>query len=297
MSRSMALLTVALAGIFWASGGVAVQDFFAHTTKTAMELTNIRMTSAGLIMLLIAWRLGGLRRSVDILNREPRRWLDTAIYGAIGVVIMQFTYFKGIETGGAAAATVIQYSCPAFVVIWQSLYNRRLPKRGEVIAVVLATLGVLLLVTGGDFSKMLVPLECIAWSLSSGAAFAFSAIYPKHLFALKIDQYSLTALGMIIGGLATFALIDDVDWRPFFDAGVRFDVIWIILIATVGAFLCFNAGLKYVTPEEASVTATTEPAASVMISYFMFGTVFGSIELIGIGLVILAILCPTFIQK
>ena len=165
------------------------------------------------------------------------------------------------------------------------------------IAVVLASIGVILLVTGGDFTKILVPLECVAWSLASGAAFAFSAIYPKHLFAMKIDQYSLTALGMILGGLSTFFLIDDVDWRPFLDAGVRFDVIWIILIATVGAFLCFNAGLRYLTPEEASVTATTEPAASVVISYFLFGTVFGSIELIGIGLVILAILCPTFIKQ
>ena len=297
MNRTTALLSVAMAGVFWASGGVAVQDFFAHTTKTAMELTNIRMTTAGFIMLLIAWRLGVLKKSVAILNQNYRRWIDTAVYGIIGVVIMQFTYFKGIETGGAAPSTVIQYSCPAFVVIWQSLYNRRFPKLGELIAVVLAMIGVLLLVTGGDFTKMLVPLECIAWSLTSGAAFAFSAIYPKHLFALKIDPYSLTGLGMVIGGISTFAMIDNADWRPFLDAGVCFDVIWIILIATVGAFLCFNAGLKYVTPEEASVTATTEPAASVVISFFMFGTVFGSIELIGIALVIVAILCPTFIKR
>lgn len=297
MNRTTALLSVAMAGVFWASGGVAVQDFFAHTTKTAMELTNIRMTTAGFIMLLIAWKLGVLKKSVSILNRNPRRWLDTAVYGIIGVVIMQFTYFKGIETGGAAPATVIQYACPAFVVIWQSLYNRRFPKLGELIAVVLAMIGVLLLVTGGDFSKMLVPLECIAWSLASGAAFAFSAIYPKHLFAMKIDQYSLTALGMIIGGFSTFLLIDDADWLLFFDAATCFNVIWIIIVATVGAFLCFNVGLRYLTPEEASVTATTEPAASVVISFFMFGTVFGSIELIGIALVIVAILCPTFIKR
>ena len=297
MNRTTALLTVATAGIFWASGGVAVQDFFAHSTKSAMELTNIRMTTAGFLMLFFAWKLGNLRRSIAILNRKPRHWLDTAIYGVIGIVIMQFTYFKGIETGGAAPATVIQYACPAFVVIWQSLYNRRLPKLGEIIAVVLAMIGVLLLVTGGDFTKMLVPPECIAWSLSSGAAFAFSAIYPKHLFKMRIDQYSLTAFGMIIGGLSTFALIDNTDWKPFFDVGTRFDVIWIILIATVGAFLCFNVGLKNLTPEEASVTATTEPAASVVISFFMFGTVLGAIELVGVALVIIAILCPTFIKR
>ena len=106
-----------------------------------------------------------------------------------------------------------------------------------------------------------------------------------------------STLGMIIGGLATFTLIDNADWTSFLDPAICFDVIWIILIATVGAFLCFNVGLKYVTPEEASVTATTEPAASVVISFFVFGTVFGSIELIGIALVIVAILCPTFIRR
>ncbi len=248
-------------------------------------------------MLFFAWKLGNLRRSIALLNRKPKLWLDTALYGAVGIVIMQFTYFKGIETGGAAPATVIQYACPAFVVIWQSVYNRRLPKLGEIIAVVLAMIGVLLLVTGGDFTKMLVPPECIAWSLASGAAFAFSAIYPKHLFKMRIDLYSLTAFGMIIGGLATFGLIDNADWEGFFVVETRFDVIWIILIATVGAFLCFNAGLKYLTPEEASVTATTEPAASVIISFFMFGTVFGAIELLGVALVIIAILCPTFIKR
>lgn len=262
-----------------------------------MELTNIRMTAAGLIMLLIALKLGRLQRSLAILNQYPRRWLDVAVYGGIGVMFMQFTYFKGISLGGAAPATVIQYACPAFVVIWNSFYNRRMPKLGEVIAVVLAMIGVLLLVTGGDFTQLLVPIDCITWSLASGAAFAFSAIYPKHLFAMKIDQCSLTALGMLFGGLSTFFLIDDINWFGFIRAEVIFDVVWIIIVATVGAFLFFNIGLKYVTPEEASVTATVEPAASVVISYFMFGTVFGSIELIGIGLVLLAILCPTLIKR
>ncbi|MBR4903811.1 MAG: EamA family transporter [Selenomonadaceae bacterium] len=297
MGRSLSLILVGMAGIFWASSGVAVQDFFLHTEKTAMELTNIRMCIAGAILIMIAARRKKFRLTLEIMNKNPRNWLDLIIYGVIGVVLMQFTYFKGIEIGGAAAATVICYACPAMVVIWESFYHKRLPKVGEVLAVILAMLGVFLLVTGGNPTKLLVPMACVLWSLGSGAAFAFSAIYPKHLFAKKIDPLFLTGVGMFIGGLFTFFLIDNCNWTGFFKSEVFFDVSWIIIFGTVGAFLSFNAGLKNLTPEEASITATTEPAASVIISWAIFGTAFGIIESFGIILVLLAIIMPSIIKK
>ena len=297
MSRVLALILVGLAGVFWASSGVAVQDFFLHSEKSAMELTNIRMCIAGAILIVIAARRKNFRRTLGILSNHPRFWLDVTIYGIVGVVLMQFTYFKGIEAGGAAAATVICYACPAMVVVWESFYHNRLPKRGEVIAVILAMSGVFLLVTGGNPAKLLVPISCVVWSLLSGAAFAFSAIYPKHLFAKKIDPYFLTGAGMFIGGLSTFALIDEKNWLPFVSTPeIFFDVSWIIIFGTVAAFLSFNAGLKYLTPEEASITATTEPAASVVISWAIFGTKFGAVESLGIILVLLAIVAPSIIS-
>lgn len=296
LSRGLALIVVGLAGIFWASSGVAVQDFFAHSEKSAMELTNIRMCLAGAILIIFSTRRKDFWLTIGLLNNRPRLWLDVVIYGVIGMMLMQYTYFKGIAAGGAAAATVICYACPAMVVIWESFYHKRLPKRGEVIAVILAMSGVFLLVTGGNPTKLLVPIGCVVWSLASGAAFAFSAIYPKHLFAKKIDPYFLTGVGMFIGGLSTFALIDEINWLPFFAPAVLFDVSWIIIFGTVGAFLSFNAGLKFLTPEEASITVTTEPAASVVISRIIFGTTFGLIESVGIILVLLAIVAPSVIK-
>lgn len=210
---------------------------------------------------------------------------------------MQFTYFQAISIGGAAATTVICYACPAMVVIWESFYNKKFPKRGEVIAVILAMSGVFLLITGGNPTKLLVPFGCVVWSLASGATFAFSAIFPKHLFAKKIAPYFLTGVGMFIGGLSTFALIDDKNWLPFFAPEVLFDVSWIIIFGTVGAFLSFNAGLKFLTPEEASITVTTEPVASVIISWIIFGTTFGLIESFGIISVLLAIVMPSIFKN
>ena len=297
MSRVLALILVGLAGIFWASSGVAVQDFFAHSEKSAMELTNIRMCLAGAILILISTRRKNFWLTLKILKKRLKLWLDVIIYGIIGVMFMQFTYFQGISIGGAAATTVICYACPAMVVLWESFYHKKFPKLGEIIAVILAMSGVFLLVTGGNPTKLLVPMGCVIWSLLSGAAFAFSAIFPKHLFAKKIDPYFLTGVGMFIGGLSTFFLINDWNWSGFFAPNVLFDVSWIIIFGTIAAFLSFNAGLKFLTPEEASITATTEPAASVIISWAIFGTKFGLIESLGIILVLLAIIAPSIIKK
>ena len=108
MNKS-ALILVGAAGVFWASSGVAVQDFFTHSEKTAMDLTNIRMCAAGFLLLLIAATRKSFSFSRHLLNFQPRLWLDVAIYGIVGVVLMQFTYFQAISIGGAAATTVITW--------------------------------------------------------------------------------------------------------------------------------------------------------------------------------------------
>ena len=154
-----------------------------------------------------------------------------------------------------------------------------------------------MLVTGGNPTKLLVPLPCILWSLSSGAVFAFSMIFGKHLFAEKIDPMFMTSVGMFFGGLTTFLMIEDRSWAGFLKAEVFFNVAWIIIFGTAIAFLIFNAGLKFLTAEEAAITSTTEPASSVVISYFVFGTAFGLIESVGIILVLLAIISPVILKN
>ncbi len=297
MNKNLAMILVGLAGVCWASSGVAVQDFFSHSEKTPIELTNVRMCSAGFLMLIILFLRGKFKWSAARLNRKPKLWLYLFIYGLIGVVMVQFTYFQAISIGGAAATTVILSATPAMVVIWEALYNRKFPARIEILAVILAIVGVFLLVTGGNFTKILVPLGCVVWSLASGAAFAFSMIFGKHLFAERINPEFMTSVGMFLGSLTTFALIDELDWTPFFARDTIFDVAWIIIFGTVTAFMIFNAGLKFLTAEEAALTNLSEPTSSVVISYFVFGTAFGLVESCGIILVLLAILSPVFAKK
>lgn len=297
LNKNLAIILVGAAGICWASSGVAVQDFFTHSSKTPMQLTNIRMCAAGALMLLILFLRGKFLKSFVRVKMKKFLLIHLALYGIIGVVMVQYTYFEAISHGGAAATTVILSATPAMVVVWESFYKKKLPRRAEILAVIFAICGVFFLVTGGNFSKLLVPLPCVLWSLSSGAVFAFSMIFGKYLFAEKIDPLFMVSTGMFFGGLLTFLFIDDKSWIEFFQADVIFDVLWIIIFGTAIAFSIFNAGLKFLTAEEAAITSTTEPASSVVISFFVFGTTFGLVEMFGIILVLLAIISPVLLKK
>ena len=293
MGKSTALVAVAVAAIMWAGSGMAAQHFFAHSDQNALALSNIRMSLAGFLLLAVAWQTGGLAQGAKILRETPRLLFDVALYAVVGVFLMQYTYFQGISAGNAAAATVIEYTCPAMVICWETLRAWKRPKPGEAAAVVMASLGIVLLVTGGDTKKLLVPLACILWSLLSSACFAFAALYPRHLL-LKFDPYFLLAAGMLLGGAVSSFFVGTLDWRPFFAPEVVFDICFIVVGGTALAFVLFNAGLLYLSPEQATVTATIEPAASVLMASVIFGTRFGAVELLGVGLVLLAILTPIF---
>ncbi len=261
-----------------------------------MDLTVFRMFCASFIMLGVTMAKGKLRSGYEALRKKPILLVELSFYGIIGLMAMHYTYFASIAAGNAAAATVIQYTCPAMVILWMSFSQRHLPRIGELLAVVLAISGVFLLVTGGDMSRLSVPSDCVYLGLASAVFFAICAVYPKHLMTY-FDNSFILSIGMFTGAMAAFLLDPLQDISGFFEISVLFDVFWIVVCGTAVAFTCYNAGLKYLSESQASVTATIEPAVSVVASYFLFQTHFDGFQAIGIVLVLLAIIAPSFIRR
>lgn len=162
-----AVLLVITAGAMWAGCGLATQDFFSRSSLTPMDLTVFRMFCAGVIMMALTIARGNFVKSIRILKDHPFLLAKLSFYGIIGLMLMHWTYFASIEAGNAAAATVIQYTCPAIVILWTSFRKGRLPGTAEAASVILAIGGVFLLVTGGNLDRIMVPADCIWLGLAS----------------------------------------------------------------------------------------------------------------------------------
>lgn len=292
----IAILFVMTAGIMWAGCGLAAQDFFQKSTHDSMDLTVFRMFCASGIMLLVTIAKGQLKDSWRKLGQQPSLWWGLIFYGVVGLMLMHYTYFASIAAGNAAAATVIQYTCPAMVILWVSFQKRRLPLAGELVAVVLAIIGVLLLVTGGDVSRLSVPVDCVYLGLASAVFFAICCVFPKRFIGV-LDNSFVLALGMFTGAVASYIINPMGDFSGFFAPEVRLDIFWIVVLGTALSFTCYNAGLRFLPASQASVTATIEPAISVIASYFIFHTHFNFVQGFGILLVLLAIAAPGIFEN
>lgn len=297
MSHLSAVLFVLLAGTAWAASGTAAQHFYTQSDHIPIELTQVRLFLSSSLFFMLAWWSGGLRRGLRSVRRNPRILLQLAIHGILGIMFVQYSYFEGIAAGDAAATTVITYTSPAMMILYLAVRWRRLPSAAEAGTVVVAVAGVFLLVTGGDIVRLSVPMACIVWSLVSAIVFVFAMVYPVHLLRL-FDRFFLLAVCMLMGGISLLPVtqvIFSVD--SFFTAGTWLDLLVIIVLGTVVAFFAFNAGLRWLSPEETAITATIEPVASVFFAWLIFDTHFVALQMVGIMLVIAAILTPNLLRK
>ena len=233
--KIFAVIMVLIAGTMWAGTGLAAQDFFRKSSLDAMDLTVFRMFSAGIIMFLVSLMKGQWKAGVRAVKRKPLLFLELVFYGIVGLMLMHYTYFASIAAGNAAAAPVIQYTCPAMVILWVSLKNRKIPARGELLAVVLAIAGVFLLVTGGDIHRISVPAACVYLALASALFFAVCAVYPKHLMTV-MDNSFILAIGMFTGAISAWLIDPVTDYSGFFQRSVLFDSFWIVICGTVVGF-------------------------------------------------------------
>ena len=266
-----AVLLVITAGAMWAGCGLAAQDFFFRSSLTPMDLTVFRMFCAGVIMMALTIARGNFVKSIRILKDHPFLLAKLSFYGIIGLMLMHWTYFASI--------------------LWTSFRKGRLPGTAEAASVILAIGGVFLLVTGGNLDRIMVPADCIWLGLASAVFFAVCAVYPKNLMAFPDGSFVLS-IGMFCGAAAAFAADPVTDIGAFFHRDIIMDIFWIVICGTVVAFTCYNAGLRRLTETEASVTATVEPAISVIASYFLFSEMFNVFQAVGIILILAAIAAP-----
>ncbi len=292
----LALCLCMTAGVGWASSGMAAQHFFTQCELSAMDLTVFRMTTTSLLMLALTVYRGRFRKNMAVMKKEPHLWAELLFYGVVALMAMQYTYFQAIDLGNAAVVTVLQYTCPAMVICWLALSNRKWPDKGSVSAVILAIFGTFFLATGGHVDTLSMTAECFYYTMASAVFYAIAAVYPKHL-QRKMDNSFLLFWGMLIGGISASFLTDDFSYLKFFHWNLAFDLFVIIFCGTAVAFVCYNAGLARLSADQASITTTVEPVASVILSYFIFGQTFGLAETLGIVMIVVAIAMPAIFRK
>ena len=161
-SRAKGLMMVITGSTLWGLSGTAAQVLFQEKHVTPEWLVIVRMIVSGLALVAISsWR--GFKPKAIWADKKDR--IGLLVFGIIGMLGVQYTYFASIATGNAATATLLQYLAPIYIVLYTVMRERSKPSSEVWIAILFALLGTFLLITNGSTASLKVPFVSFVWGI------------------------------------------------------------------------------------------------------------------------------------
>ena len=282
--RGMTLAS--LASSLWAVSGISGEILFKKFNFSSDWLVSTRTLISGILLFLIVIFI----EKKSIL-RPLKNKIDCAgiiLFGTAGMYLVQYTYFKTIELSNVSFATILQFTAPFFIFIYESIKNKKVPAVSTVILLFMTILGVIFIATKGNFSNLSVSLEALLLGIISAIMIAFYSTYPKKLLK-KYGSITVVGWGMIVGSIIS-NVIHPI-WKIEGDVNMQsiIQVIVVVILGTSIAYLIYIASLNYISSSLAGILTAFEPVLAAILSVAIFGLKFSFIELIGFLLVFVSI--------
>lgn len=286
-SGMLGVILTIIGGCFWGFSGTCGQYMFDHKGVTSKWLVPIRLTTAGLLMLI--YFIGKEKGQAFRIWKKKRDIIDILIYGIAGLMLCQFSYFYTIELSNAGTATVIQYISPALIMLVVCINDKRVPMLSEVLSLALAVLGIFLIATHGNIHQLAISKEALIVGLLSSFTVMLYNLQPKRMLTIYSSPYIL-AWGMTIGGIVLALIFKPWEYSVNFDMGILGGLFGVTVIGSIGGFTLYMEGVKMIGPSRASLYSCVEPIAATLLSALWLKVPFAAIDIAGFACIIATIL-------
>ena len=282
--RGMTLAS--LASSLWAVSGISGEILFKKFNFSSDWLVSTRTLISGILLFLIVIFIE--KKSVLRPLKNKRDCAGIILFGTAGMYLVQYTYFKTIELSNVSFATILQFTAPFFIFIYESIKNKKVPAVSTVILLLMTILGVIFIATKGNFSNLSVSLEALLLGIISAIMIAFYSTYPKKLLK-KYGSITVVGWGMMVGSIIS-NVIHPI-WKIEGDVNIQsvIQVMIVVILGTSIAYLIYIASLNYISSSLAGILTAFEPVLAAILSVVFFGLKFSFIELIGFLLVFVSI--------
>ncbi|MGO7369252.1 DMT family transporter [Rhizobium ruizarguesonis] len=275
---ALAMLTV---------GSTVVASKLIASGLPPFSATALRFAIAFPVLLLLM-RATGAR--LPRFSRHDR--LILVIQAGAGSVGYTTLLISGLSLTSAADAGVIIGTLPVVSAAISILLLRERPQRALLLAVALATAGVLSIAFTPD----------AAGGSLSGNALIFLAVVCEGLFILlnkrlKTEIAPLAQSTLMAGIGFIVAAIPAIFEAPFahgISTSALGAVVYYALVPTVGGFLLWYAGAERVSGTEAALFTALAPVSAVMLAFIILGEPVGLSQIAGIACVLAAVLGLAF---
>ncbi|PJN36407.1 EamA family transporter [Streptomyces sp. CB02959] len=287
--RGAGLGLALLSALAFGGSGVAAKPLIAAGLEP-LHVTWLRVTGAALVMLPVAWR------HRDLPRRRPAL---LAGFGLLAVAGVQACYFAAISRIPVGVALLIEYLAPALVLGWVRFVQKRPVTRAAAVGVVLAVGGLACVVevwSGLTF-------DAIGLALALGAAccqvgyFVLSDHGGDGTGDAAPDPLGVIAYGLLFGAviLTLIARPWTMNWSVLGGTadlnGIHVPALlllaWIVLVATVTAYLTGVVSIRRLSPQVAGVVACLEAVIATVLAWVLLGEHLSAPQIAGGAIVLI----------
>ncbi len=264
--------------ILWGVSGTVGQFLFQHREINVEWLITTRMLVSGAILLLFSQF--AKKSSLLSVWRNKSDAVQLVIFSIAGMLAVQYTYFAAIKHSNAATATVLQYAGPILIACYLAIKNRMMPKGIEIVAIFLAVLGTVLLVTRGNMTSLSISGVALLFGIGSAVTLAIYTLQPANLLK-KYSSSVVIGWGMLLGGLVFSVVRAPWNVGGIWDSQTYVGVSFIILFGTLIAFYAYMSAVKLIGGQKASLLASAEPLSATLLAVIWLHLSFSGSEWIG----------------
>ncbi|GHH93150.1 EamA family transporter [Streptomyces capillispiralis] len=285
-SKGVGLGLALLSALAFGGSGVAAKPLI-EAGLDPLHVVWLRVAGAALVMLPLAVRHRGL------LRRRPGL---LAGFGLLAVAGVQACYFAALSRIPVGVALLVEYLAPALVLGWVRFVQRRPVTRAAAAGVVLAVGGLACVVevwSGLGF-------DALGLLLALGAACCQVGYFVLSDQGSDADE-APDPLGVIAYGLLIGAAVLTVVARPWsmewsvLTGSAELDgtpvaafalLAWIVLVATVVAYVTGVVSVRRLSPQVAGVVARLEAVIATVLAWVLLGEHLSAPQIVG-GAVVL----------
>ena len=280
------MLLASLASSLWAISGISGEILFKKYNFSSDWLVSIRTLISGILLFVIVIFIE--KKSVLKPLKNKKDFIGIILFGTAGMYLVQYTYFKTIELSNVSFSTILQFTAPFFIFIYESIKNKKIPAFSTLILFFMTILGVVFIATKGKISSLSVSPEALLLGLISAIMIAFYSIYPKKLLK-KYGSITVVGWGMIVGSVVS-NIVHPI-WKIQGNVNTEsiIQVTVVVILGTSVAYLIYIASLNYISSSLAGILTAFEPVLAAILSVIIFRLKFSFVELIGFILVFVSI--------
>lgn len=243
----------------------------------------------------LAWLLfGGHAVLTGAIRVQARHTPAVVLFGLVCVAVFYGAYQGAVEEGGAALASVLLYTAPAWVALLaRAILGERITP-AKLMAIGLTLLGVILVAQGdqGLAAGTRVSALAVGLGLLSGFTYSLYYLFGKTL----LRHYATPTLFLYALPLGALALYP---WVTFAEKSMTawLSLVFVAVVSTYLAYLAYYAGLRHLEATRAAVVATLEPVVAALLAWLWWDERFGALGWLGSAVILGSVLLIVLTQR